>query len=834
MMSNSKIKKIAFLLSLIMIFNQIMVVSASSSSSNIMSNDSSNKIDVAIYEASKELDNIPVCIWYKDIDQEAVENEVEMELGYTKEDVTLGLPSIGQKEVADIYELNNNTNNLEQNEILDEYIEENGELISKEKERKDKYVSKRRDIAKEKYREKSKNMVDEFELSDNIRFSSSYAPMVIAELTINEIEELSISPDVLDINYCDPDVEFVDCSTDTYNFDTYIESSGIGDIQENLGLSGNGVLVGMAEGGSIENHTELPSSRFYTIGSTLEDEHATDVARIIAGTKGIARDARVCSISISGEYNNALEENDENISKGIVQRRSFYNTIELLLNQSVGVINISFSVIDNSSSYSDYDKWIDHIAVTHNVTVIVSAGNIRDNNPNGVITSPAKGKNVITVGACNNMGTVATSDDKMFDYSCFDELNTDTSCEKPDIVSGANIGGGGTSSAAPVVTGVVAMILELRPSLALYPEVIKAILMASCQYKAEPYGEDTEETMSQGITEKQGAGVFSPYLAICIAAQGNYQMGTLGSNEDFDDIYFYQPKYGASGMNVSLTWLQNNTFSEVTNSHVALPNIGTANNLNLYLYKNGDFVYSSTKSKSTTEMIYYTQLDSVSNFKCRVVCLEERSEDIRYAFAWCTNNENYQNVKNNEGIYYIKKAFDDYNRYLTYQASTNSYILSLLNTSGNQEFVIQKGTLGNSYKILNGNESSGGIAFEDSLVVVSDNPNDIFLDTSSDRYSYFMTRDVTFYTLDLIDNALVWNKIVVENNNQKWTLEKICYRMGDVNKDGAINATDSNLVLQYSASSIELSNSGKFLADYNGDDSINAQDALAILELASQ
>ena len=57
-----------------------------------------------------------------------------------------------------------------------------------------------------------------------------------------------------------------------------------------------------------------------------------------------------------------------------------------------------------------------------------------------------------------------------------------------------------------------------------------------------------------------------------------------------------------------------------------------------------------------------------------------------------------------------------------------------------------------------------------------------------------------------------------------------CSSLGDINADGSINASDALMVLQYSVSIRTLDSDQRDRADVNGDGDINANDALLILQ----
>lgn len=205
-------------------------------------------------------------------------------------------------------------------------------------------------------------------------------------------------------------------------------------------------------------------------------------------------------------------------------------------------------------------------------------------------------------------------------------------CEKPDVVAPAFIfNASGTSFSTPFVSAVIALMLELRPSLAAYPHIVKAITLASCHRKA--LTTNVVENITDGITDKQGAGLFDPYTAISIAGRGNYGARFISAGTTSTDVKFNVPYlYGATGMNVSIAWLRNTTIS---GSHDAESDAtgGDLTNLNLSVLNGSSTVGTSSLCNSSTEMVYVSSPVAGSTYTARINRTDSSTETVKVAYA---------------------------------------------------------------------------------------------------------------------------------------------------------------------------------------------------------
>ncbi len=150
-----------------------------------------------------------------------------------------------------------------------------------------------------------------------------------------------------------------------------------------------------------------------------------------------------------------------------------------------------------------YDYQIQH----HFITVVKSAGNYNNTvtsssyNPNGLISNPGYAYNVITVGGVEYDST----GDLVHRSKC--SYVSGSSSRKPNVSAPAAVyvpGIGnqtGTSIATPQVTASIALLLERKPQLCSYPEIIMSIVTASAN-ETDDYSED-----DGSFDTKVGAGV---------------------------------------------------------------------------------------------------------------------------------------------------------------------------------------------------------------------------------------------------------------------------------------------------------------------------------------
>lgn len=451
--------------------------------------------------------------------------------------------------------------------------------------------------------------------------------------------------------------------------------------------------------------------------------------------------------------------------------------------------------------------------------------------------------NVIAVGGYDDHNTGEPDDDSYYTECSFVSTG---GCQKPDILAPVNMPGRGTSNSSAHAAGVAVLLIELKPSLSFQPQVLKAILLASCQRKVKLPTDVAVETMAQGLTERQGTGAVDAWNAVCIIAQGNYGYGEVSSAAEKRN--FIQPAYGASHMNVSVAWLRENTL--LNNSHKFGTGIlvGTPHNLDLRVYRNGTLVGSSTNSNSSTEMAYFPLSASEARYQLRVSKEDSTNlETVRYGYAYSTDNmafrENLTGTGNPEGIYYIRGNANANGAYLTVDEETGQIFQKAFTGEANQQWISSK-TGYDPFTIQTNSSAYPGclsISGQTSAWVRQDSAQYITYGGNGTDNTYGIqlyglspsnSRSLTAQDTGAQNSTAIWQNIGIPERFQ-WYFEPAGYIRGDVNRDGTVSTADALLAQKYVSKVVTFDAAQKFLADMNNDGQINVTDVQLIQQAVS-
>jgi subtilisin family serine protease len=308
------------------------------------------------------------------------------------------------------------------------------------------------------------------------------------------------------------------------NFRTAVASGALF-ARLDLGYTGAGVEVAVVDSGVAFNHDDLKNVSYFKDFTnvprlTRYDDfgHGTHVSGIIAGNgkdsggqnTGIAPGASLVALKVLDYAGNGTVSN---VIAALEWVASNYNQN----GHNIRVVNLSIGAPVTESYDMDPLALAAKRLVDLGITVVAAAGNGGNDSAGhplwGAISSPANAPWVLTIGASSTEGTLTRADDKVAKFSSRGPTLINRAA-KPDLVASgvgtvstiateaslyainarylvAATAGllrtkpymvlSGTSMAAPVVSGTVALMLQANPNLT--PNLIKAIL----QYTAEIY-----------------------------------------------------------------------------------------------------------------------------------------------------------------------------------------------------------------------------------------------------------------------------------------------------------------------------------------------------------
>ncbi len=268
-------------------------------------------------------------------------------------------------------------------------------------------------------------------------------------------------------------------------------------------LQGQGVTVAVVDSGIAKNRdldrriiANVNFNRNYH-NSNDRYGHGTFIAGVIAGSGadsngariGVAPRTNLINVRVSDDQGMATEADLVAGLQWVLAHKTRYN---------IRVVNLSLnSSMAQSYHTSPLDAAVE-ILWFNGIVVVASAGN----NGTGTLYPPANDPFVITVGATNDMGTPGIRDDVIAGFSAYGLAETGS--VKPDLVApGTGIVAylpdnshttisqdhpanrvsnhyfrmSGTSLAAPMVSGAVALLLQDEPSLT--PDQVKYRLKAT-------------------------------------------------------------------------------------------------------------------------------------------------------------------------------------------------------------------------------------------------------------------------------------------------------------------------------------------------------------------
>jgi len=363
------------------------------------------------------------------------------------------------------------------------------------------------------------------------------------------------------------------------------------------GLSGQGVTIGIWDGGAVDwNHDDFkrPDGTSRVISRTHYPiaDHATHVAGTMGGNgarsqaaggtdrqwRGIAPNVAIVSYDFDdpiNDYNEAIQTYHIDLSQNSWGRCIADTYIG---NGPCGDYSIWIS---NCSDYGDYRYLapdFDRIVTEQRIPIIFAAGNERDDEDCGMdphqpfinyhtVTPPGSAKNTIVVGATNS------EDDSMTSFSSWGPV--DDGRLKPEVVApgcerepirdnnvytrtiwstlpGNRYGGMcGTSMAAPVVSGISALLIEQyrrtygdNP----WPSTVKALLVQSAHDL-----NDGTSWYNPGPDYASGYGLVDAKAAVDLVRAQAIRQDTIDVDDEID-VFSVWVMTGTTQVKFTLAW----------------------------------------------------------------------------------------------------------------------------------------------------------------------------------------------------------------------------------------------------------------------------------------
>jgi serine protease AprX len=319
-----------------------------------------------------------------------------------------------------------------------------------------------------------------------------------------------------------------------HNFRTSV-TSGTLFVRQLLGFTGAGVGVAVLDSGIATFHDDFtdPRKTFsshpygdqrvayfkdFVKGAPLpydDNGHGTHVSGVIAGNgfdsrgekSGMAPDAAIVSLKV-------LDANGQGKVSDVIAALNWVGSNAAVYH--IRIVNLSVGAAVLESYDTDPLTLAAKALVDKGIVVVCAAGNFGTDSGGhklwGAITAPGNAPWVITVGASSSKGTLMRKDDLVANFSSRGPTAINFAA-KPDIVASGvgtvstvapgstlysrfaqfRVAGAfstpnspymalsGTSQAAPVVSGTIALMLQANPNLT--PNLVKAILQYTAQVR---------------------------------------------------------------------------------------------------------------------------------------------------------------------------------------------------------------------------------------------------------------------------------------------------------------------------------------------------------------
>ena len=406
-------------------------------------------------------------------------------------------------------------------------------------------------------------------------------------------------------------------------------------------------------------------------GSPLNASHATAVMGIVLARganggdiTGLAPDARY----VSGEFINRA-------NLGTLTVPHIFDAANVLVTNGAEVINMSWSWWSGTTAESESGEtslsnlMADYLSYARNIVCVPAVNQLGDHvRP----TAPGSSRNVITVGGLDNTLLRAWNQQ---DYG-----PTLDGRSKPDLLGNDSANGvspssdwrsgfpavegvGGTSFAAPFVTGAIAQMIDYakRTGRNRDHRTLKAIVMNSGVKALDDNGAAWANSSTVPLDNQQGTGILDLRRVHRMYAAGEQPPGassvpgfdfgrvtgtnTPGTTNNVNIYRLGSPATSNADLDVTLAWDRHTSWNDANgNGRIDATDsffvsaADAQDNLDLSLYKNGVLLAQSRSAVDTVEHVHLTGL-TPGAYELRVERLSVpnsgASED--YGLAWHSN-----------------------------------------------------------------------------------------------------------------------------------------------------------------------------------------------------
>lgn len=410
--------------------------------------------------------------------------------------------------------------------------------------------------------------------------------------------------------------------------------------------SGQGIKIGILEAGSGRFDSNAPqlksiyNTRLFlandagpngtAITSTVE-RHATMVTSYIVGQ----------AVAVAGRTYEGIVPDATVYQTPVDSTSDVHRALQKMADRGVSVVNYSGGS-DTNEHYAEHDREVDRILANTNITFVTISHNYKvdaDNNRIHV-TSPGKALNAITVGNANTKASATSANSPPYNmYSASLYAQGNYFPNKPDIVApGTNIcfvrsagtlyTATGTSSAAPMVAGVVAQMMQADSYLKTNPTMVKSKLLLG----AEANLITTTGNPTAGnnyLREKSGAGFVNAVYSVMASTTTNHYSVAINKT---GMVYFAERNFTA-GQKVRAVL----AFDKVHTGLITASSHFDDIDLRIVNMQTGATVSSSLSSRNNVEIIEYN-IPSTGKYSLQIVPVRiiDASKLLHISLSWRT------------------------------------------------------------------------------------------------------------------------------------------------------------------------------------------------------